>query len=209
MENLIPLFPLELVAFPGEQVNLHIFEPRYKDLVNDIMDGDRVFGIPPFINKKIEFGTLVTLKSVDKIYQDGRMDIKTQAQSVFRILQFDNPGTGKKYAQGYIKFIANYEDEDPLMKKHLIEKLEIFFSLIDVINNVKFDEDLVSFDIIHKIGLPIELEYEMLKMEKESERQEYILNYLDKTIPFLKRANKVKEIIKLNGHFRYYDHLSF
>ena len=53
------------------------------------------------------------------------------------------------------------------------------------------------------------LEYELLKMEKESERQEYLLNYLDKTIPFLERANKVKDIIKSNGHFKYFDPLSF
>ena len=209
MENVIPLFPLELVAFPGESVNLHIFEPRYKDLVNDIIDGDRIFGIPPFINKKIEFGTIVKIQSVENLYKDGRMDIITKAEKVFKVLKYDNPGEGKKYAVGYISLISNYSDEDPLMKHNLLEKLDLFFNLIEVVNNVKLKEDLVSFEIIHKLGLPIELEYELLKMEKESERQEYLLNYLDKTIPFLERAKRVKEIVKLNGHFRYFDPLSF
>ena len=64
-------------------------------------------------------------------------------------------------------------------------------------------------EVIHKIGLPLEYEYEILKLEGEIERQEYILNFLDDTIPVLRQAERAKQIIKMNGHFRYFDPISF
>jgi len=209
MEEKIPLFPLKMVPFPGEEINLHIFEPRYKDLINDALNNQKSFGIPPFIKKKIDFGTLMQIIEVVKVYDDGRMDIITKGIKVFKILNFENPAKGKKYAEGFVEYMQNDEAEDPLMKSIFIEKLEEFFSLINVIGHTQIIDDLHSYDIIHKLGLTIEMEYEILKMEREIERQEYIIDYLDRTIPILKRVEKAKEIIKMNGHFRYFDTINF
>jgi hypothetical protein len=209
MEQRIPLFPLKMVPFPGEEVNLHVFEPRYKDLINDILASDKRFGIPPFIKKNIDYGTLMELTGIKKRYEDGRLDISTRGLKVFKIIQYDNPAEGKSYAEGYVKFLVENYREDPLLKYNLIDKLEEFFKLIDESKNVILNESLCSFDIIHKIGLPIEYEYEILKLEGEIERQEYLLNFLDETIPVLRRAEKAKQIIKMNGHFRYFDPISF
>jgi len=208
-EQKIPLFPLKMVPFPGEQVNLHIFEPRYKDLINDILNADKKFGIPPFIKKNIDYGTLMELTGIKKRYDDGRLDISTRGIKVFKIIKYDNPAEGKSYAEGYVQYLTENYTEDPLLKHNLIDKLEEFFKLIDEYNNVNINESLYSYDIIHKIGLPIEYEYEILKLEGEIERQEYILNFLDNTIPVLQQAEKAKQIIKMNGHFRYFDPISF
>jgi hypothetical protein len=209
MEQKIPLFPLKMVPFPGEKVNLHVFEPRYKDLINDILDTNKRFGIAPFIKKNIDYGTLMELTGIKKRYDDGRMDISTRGIKVFKIIKYDNPAEGKSYAEGYVKYLSENEREDPLLKYNLLDKLEEFFKLIDELKNINISEELCSYDIIHKIGLPLEYEYEVLKIEGEIERQEYILNYLDQTIPDLQQAEKVKSIIKMNGHFRYFDPISF
>ncbi len=209
MEEKIPLFPLKMVPFPGEEINLHIFEPRYKDLINDVINNRRSFGIPPFIKKKIDFGTLMEIIEVVKVYDDGRMDIMTKGVKIFKILDYKNPAEGKKYAEGFVEYLQNDEAEDPLMKSIFIEKLEEFFSLINVFGQTQVKDDLFSYDVIHKLGLTIEMEYEILKMEREIERQEYIIDYLDRTLPVLKRVEKAKEIIKMNGHFRYFDTINF
>jgi len=209
MEEKIPLFPLKMVPFPGEMINLHIFEPRYKDLVNDTLNHEKRFGIPPFINKKIDFGTLMLITDVAKVYEDGRMDIITNGIRVFKILDYDNPSKGKKYAEGYVEYLDNDPAEDPLMKSIFIEKVEEFFILINELEKSQIQDDVKSFDVIHRLGLTLEMEYEILKMEREVERQEYIIDYLEQTIPVLRRVEKAKEKIRMNGHFRYFDAINF
>ena len=60
MTNFIPIFPLGIVVYPGEQVNLHIFEPRYKQLINDCFVTKKPFGIPAVLDNNVsEMGTLV------------------------------------------------------------------------------------------------------------------------------------------------------
>ena len=72
----LPLFPLELVVFEGETVRLHIFEPRYKQLVKEVMDEGAAFGMPVVFEKKLEgTGTeLGNVKLIEKLY-GGEMDI--------------------------------------------------------------------------------------------------------------------------------------
>jgi hypothetical protein len=209
MEEKIPLFPLKMVAFPGEEINLHIFEPRYKDLISDILDERKRFGIPPYVNKQIDFGTLMEILKVVKVYEDGRMDIITKGIKVFKILDYKNPSDGKKYAEGFVEYLQNDVKEDPLMKSIFLEKIEEFFTMINVLGRIHVQEEIRSFDIIHKLGLTLEMEYEILKMEREVERQEYIIDYLDRTIPVLQRVEKAKEIIRMNGHFKYFDAINF
>ncbi len=63
MTNFIPIFPLNVVLYPGEILNLHIFEPRYKELVKECSGNNKSFGIPAVINGQVaEFGTLVSHK---------------------------------------------------------------------------------------------------------------------------------------------------
>ncbi len=62
MTNFIPIFPLSTVVYPGEELHLHIFEPRYKQLIIESYNTNRPFGIPAVINNRIsELGTLVEI----------------------------------------------------------------------------------------------------------------------------------------------------
>ncbi|HNJ28652.1 MAG TPA: LON peptidase substrate-binding domain-containing protein, partial [Ferruginibacter sp.] len=85
MTNFIPIFPLGIVVYPGEQLNLHIFEPRYRQLISECQAGGKPFGIPSVINDRIcEMGTLVRIREISEVYEDGKMDIKTEGLQVFR-----------------------------------------------------------------------------------------------------------------------------
>ena len=86
MTNFIPIFPLSIVVYPGENLNLHIFESRYKQLINECYSEKKSFGIPTVINDKVsEMGTLMNIEEIVSTSENGEMDIKTKGVSVFRI----------------------------------------------------------------------------------------------------------------------------
>ena len=88
MKDFLPLFPLKLVAFPGERLNLHIFEPRYKQLFRECHENQVTFGIPAFINNKIaEFGTELKLDKIEKSYEDGSLDVRTLGIGIFKSIK--------------------------------------------------------------------------------------------------------------------------
>ena len=88
MDNLLPIFPLNLVVFPGEKLNLHIFEPRYIQLIQQINESGKSFGIPPYLKGVMStVGTEMLLTSIEKTYDNGNMDVKTVGISVFSINQ--------------------------------------------------------------------------------------------------------------------------
>src|ERR1700741_1223533 len=88
MTNFIPIFPLGIVVYPGENLNLHIFEPRYKQLISECHTSKKPFGIPTVIEGKVQDnGALVEIIELSAVHENGEMDIKTQGVRVFRILE--------------------------------------------------------------------------------------------------------------------------
>lgn len=125
MTNFIPIFPLSLVVFPGEQLNLHIFEPRYKQLINDCFTNKKLFGIPSVIDQKMEeMGTLVEIQEISKIYDDGKMDIKTKGVSSFKILEIIKEIPEKLYSGAIVSYSSNINDGKPALMKIVLESLK-------------------------------------------------------------------------------------
>jgi len=104
----LPFFPLTLVVYPHESLNLHVFEPRYRQLISESVENGTTFGIPTFIDNKIKgYGTEVKVVQLSKRYEDNRMDIKTVGVRIFRIVDFQNPMPDKLYAGGDVEFIES------------------------------------------------------------------------------------------------------
>ena len=208
MGQKLPLFPLKLVAFPGEQLNLHIFEPRYKQLIKDIETSRGTFGIAVYLDKLMPFGTEVELEEVSKVYDDGRMDIKTRGKRVFEMLSFENPMIDKLYAGGKVVFY----DDDPRVGKN--QYSEFIFYLKELFRLMEFQTEIVtlhlnSFSFAHKLGLSLPEEYELLLMTNESERIRFLVRHMMKIIPILKDIESAKKKIQMNGHFKNLDPLDF
>lgn len=204
----LPFFPLKLVAFPGEELNLHIFEPRYRQLLADAEQDGATFGICTYINQLTGYGTEVRLEKIYKRYEDGRLDIKTRCLSAFQIQTFDNPMSGKLYAGGEIEYLKN----DPRISEALHH--EFLFYLKEVLYlldfKVEFDPKLVnSFTFAHKVGLKLEEELELLKIESEEARSLFLVQHFKRMIPVMKAIEQAKEKIKQNGHFKHLDPLNF
>ncbi|MCH6235543.1 LON peptidase substrate-binding domain-containing protein [Cognataquiflexum rubidum] len=208
MGNFIPLFPLKLVAFPGEQLNLHIFEPRYKQLIKDIEATKGSFGIAVYIDKLMPFGTEVELEEVSKVYDDGRMDIKTRCKRVFEMLSFENPMADKMYAGGNVVF----HDNDPRVGEN--QYAEFIFYLKELFRLMDFQTEIIplrlnSFTYAHKLGLNLTEEYELLLMTKESERIIFLIRHMMKIIPIMRDIEIAKKKIQMNGHFKNLEPLDF
>ena len=209
MQSEIALFPLNIVVFPGEDVNLHIFEPRYKELVHDCIHQQVPFGIPSYVHTKIEYGTQVHIVEISKTYDDGRMDIKTQADRVFVVQDFQNPWQDHQYAGGLVEFAGDDMTEDADTRLRLIDLSKELFSWLQMDDRVDLDHTMTSYTIAHKVGLKLEEEYEMLRLRSERERQQFLVSHLKKILPALERAEQARERIRLNGHFKHLDPLKF
>lgn len=206
MPKFIPIFPLSVVVFPTEKLNLHIFESQYKQLVNDCLEQQKPFGIVPVIGGKIQdHGTLIYIEEVAQLYEDGRMDIRTQADSVFKILELTREIPDKLYSGAIVADLpqAKIEISERLSSLITSEVIRLYKLLSETgidIAKLKLDN---SFDIAHKIGLSLEEEYQLLQLENETHRQEFIRRHLKKLEPILNELEAIKEKIKMNGHFRH------
>lgn len=204
MTNFIPLFPLPLVVFPGEDLNLHIFEPRYKQLITDCYAAKKPFGIPSVINNEVmELGTLVEIVEISRVYDNGEMDIKTKATVVFKILEQIQELPHKLYHGAIVTYpTTKYLGSAPLMKK-ILQSIRELHSLINVHKDFKKpDESLLSFDVAHHAGMTIEEEYQLLGYDEELHRQEYIKRHLVKVLGVMSQMDLLRTKVQLNGHFK-------
>lgn len=209
MEELLPLFPLNVVVYPGEKVNLHIFEPRYIELINDVIASDSVFGMPTYFKHNIEYGCTLKVVEISNIYEDGKMDIKTLGKQVFRILKFYNPTFGKKYAAGKVVYLQNVDNSDLHLRNTLRQMVLDLVKRMNIKTGLKLKEDFSSYDIAHFAGLSLESKYEVLKIPEEKLRQEYLLRHLERLMPVVENLNESADRINMNGHFRNFDPLTF
>jgi uncharacterized protein len=212
MINFIPIFPLGIVVYPGENLNLHIFEPRYKQLIQECASDKKPFGIPSIINNHLnEMGTLVEITEITSRYDNGEMDIKTRGLKVFRILEVIKQVPDKLFSGAIVNYPENIEDGG---KKELLafvlKSIRELHKQLNVQKDFgKPDQELLSYDIAHHAGMALEEEYELLGLLKEVQRQEYLKRHLAKVLPVMAEMEQLKEKIKLNGHFKNLSSLDF
>lgn len=205
MINFIPIFPLSLVIYPGEELNLHIFEPRYKQLIEECAATHKPFGIPIVINNRLnEIGTSVDITEVTTKYENGEMDIKTKGRKVFRILEVIKEVPDKMYSGAIVNYPFNQEDEGKRELMQLVVKgIRELHRVLNVTKEFKkSEEQLKAYDLAHHAGLSLEQEYELLGLLEELQRQEYLKRHLAKVLPMLAEMETLKEKVKLNGHFK-------
>jgi len=202
--NFIPIFPLGIVVYPGEELNLHIFEPRYKQLIRECLFAQKPFGIPTVIEKKVQdYGSMVEITTLAKEYENGEMDIKTRGVQVFRILELIREIPEKMYSGAIVNYPENRHAGNPEMMQKLMKSIRELHQILQVTKEFKKpDGEMKSYDVAHHIGLSLQEEFELLSLMDERQRQEYVKRYLAKAIPMMAGMEQLKEKIKLNGHFK-------
>jgi uncharacterized protein len=204
MTNFIPIFPLGIVVYPGEKLNLHIFEPRYKQLINECHTAKKPFGIPVVIENKLQdYGSLVEITEISEVHDNGEMDIKTKGARVFRILEVLKEVPDKLYSGAIVNYPDHYEAGNPELMQRVMKSIRDLHELLKISKEFKkVDEETRCYEVAHDIGLTLEEEYELLILPDERQRQEYLKRHLAKVIPMVAGMEQLKEKIKLNGHFK-------
>lgn len=205
MTNFIPIFPLSIVIYPMERLHLHIFEPRYKQLIKECKELNKPFGIPTVLNNRLQdMGTLVDVMEIVQEYENGEMDINTQGIKIFRTLEVIKKVPEKLYSGAIVNYPQNrMEDGNPKLMQSVINGVKEVHRLLNITKDFKKPEnELVSYDVAHHAGLSVEEEYEFLGLMRELHRQEYLKRHLQKVLPMLMEMEQLKQKVKLNGHFR-------
>jgi ATP-dependent Lon protease len=204
--RLLPLFPLNLVVFPGEKLNLHIFEPRYRQLVEDCLTTGITFGIPPYLDDQVQpIGTEMRLVKVERAYPSGESDIRTQAVGRFRLVEMLRETPGKLYAAAQIEdFPADQVPADALLHQRISVQVEQLYGALGLQKLfIELAPDYSTFDIAHHLGLSTEQEYALLSLPTEPERQAFVLEHLEHILPVVLETERLKERVRQNGHFKH------
>jgi len=211
MTNFIPIFPLGIVVYPGENLNLHIFEPRYKQLISECQSQKKQFGIPTVIENRLQdYGSLMEIVEITRTEENGEMDIKTKGSRVFRILEVIKEVPDKLYSGAIVNYPETNEEGNRDLMRRVMNSIKELHRLLKV--EKKFqqtEEEVKAYDVAHHVGLSLEEEYEMLHLLQERQRQEYLKRHLTKVIPLVAEMEQLKEKIKLNGHFKNLSGLGF
>jgi uncharacterized protein len=204
MTNFLPIFPLGIVVFPTEVVNLHIFEPRYKQLITESILYKKPFAIPVVIDGKMqEVATLLEVQSLQKEYPTGEMDISCIGLHPITILEVIQDIPDKLYKGAIVNHLPYPNFNHRISQKDVIAAVRKLHDYLEVTKVYKkADEELTSFDIAHHIGLSLEQEYQVLCYDTESVRLAFILKHLKEVMLTLDQQRAAKDRILLNGHFR-------
>ena len=179
----LPLFPLGVVAFPGELVLLHIFEPRYKQLITESAEHGINFGIVTIVRGGASsVGTEMQLERILQTHDNGNMDVATRGMRVFRLQSFQRDVEGKLYSGGQVSYTRNDPSFDP----------ELQGALVQLYNRMKYRAgsreamatpypENLSFIIGHDVGLTRAQELQLLTMAVEGDRQAYLFQHLVQT----------------------------
>ncbi len=200
----IPIFPLAIVIFPNSKYPLHIFEERYKKLINKCIENKTGFGIVSRIGETIsDIGVYTEISNVLKIYEAGEMDIVIKGKWRFRRINYE------MHIDGYhLSKIEKVEDDEPDFDFKLFDELKVrvreMLKLANYDLNQSFWDTLEatkikSFKIAEKSGLSILQQQELLTMQNENMRLNYLLDHFDSMEEKLESNKMMREIILGDG----------
>jgi ATP-dependent Lon protease len=210
-DELLPLFPLQLVLFPGEQLKLHIFEPRYKQLIAECIATGDSFGIPTYFDKRVtEFGTEAVVREVYATYESGEMDIRVEGRRVFHLEQFVKQAPGKLYSAGVVTWLENIPAPGTGMEDEIWALFHKLHALLHTGHERREEPaESLSFALAHELGMSLGSKLELLGTPDEASRQRIILAHLRETTGILEALGEMKKRIQGNGQFHRFPEVDF
>lgn len=200
MSVLLPLFPLDLVLFPGAPQPLHIFEPRYKEMIGECLDQKRVFGVVRAQEDKIaDVGCTADILAVSKKYDDGRMDIITEGRERFEIMSVNEE---RSFLQGEVNYFEDAPDITPPAEATRLVSLhnEILTLVGAAPATPEPDDPHLTFTLAASLPLDLEFKQKLLEERSEAQRTAALLKYYEAMVPNLRRAISIRKKAGGNGH---------
>ena len=196
---MLALFPLDVVLFPGAPLPLHIFEPRYKEMISECLEQKRPFGMVRAQKDSLaEVGCTAVILNVFKKYEDGRLDIATQGKQRFEIVQLNQERT---FLQGEV--ILFEDDPSQVATDDLDAVIKLHEQLLTILGQevqIARDQRPISFQLAHDLPVDLDFKQTLLEMKSEAERVETLLEYYRATIPKVEKTLRAREKASGNGH---------
>ena len=187
------MFPLSIFPLPGELVPLHIFEPRYRQLLLDAETRDIPFGIYfNHISNVDKLGSSVTLESIIKRYPGGESDIIVKCTDLFEMSTLFRTYRDKLYPGGEVRFWN--VDITQMVDKKLAEAFVAYLSMINI---VRHDRDFSAFHIATELGLDGDERLKFVRLD-QPKKESFLLRRLKYQEKLLDQADKAKDIFHLN-----------
>jgi Lon protease-like protein len=202
LDALLPLFPLDVVLFPGTPLPLHIFEPRYKEMIGECLAQHRTFGVVRAVEHGLaEIGCTAEIVTVVKEYPDGRLDLVTEGRQRFELLRVNQE---RSFLQAEVLMI---DDEPGAPAPADAARAVQLHSDLLAIAGAKHDlpaanPSLLSFHLAGSVPLDLDFKQKLLSLRSEPERLTLLISYLETIIPNLRRAANARERAGGNGHVR-------
>lgn len=198
----IPLFPLNVVLLPGAPLPLHIFEPRYKEMVKNCLEEKSEFGMLLSLPKGIaHVGCTAEILEVVKRYTDGRMDIVTVGRAPFRVVELF---TDKPLLQGQVDYLEDREAPgNPVVERQLVELYEACHTLLfeDYPKNLEGPpREELSYRVASTLPMDLLWKQQILELRSEEDRQERLVGYLREWAPHLQNSKAMQQGAGGNGH---------
>jgi hypothetical protein len=189
----IPMFPLSIFPLPGEMVPLHIFEPRYRQLLKDAEDRDISFGI--YFNhtqNTQKLGSLVKLESVIKRYPGGESDIIVKCQDLFQMDTLFRTFKDKLYPGGDVKFwqVNLNEAVSPRLHQHFEEYMR-------QLKITKVPSPVSAYHIANELNFDFDDKLKFVELDTEK-KELFLLNRLKFQKHLLTTAEQAKDVFHLN-----------
>jgi len=192
VSSLLPIFPLELVLLPGVPLPLHIFEPRYKEMIAECLEQKKPFGVVRASSDGVaEIGCTAEIMSVTKKYDDGRMDILTRGVERFEVIEVNED---RSFLQAEISLV---EDEPGKPAAQMVTQAVRLHAEIAKLAGAEPsgpDEHAANLSFLLAGSLPLDLDFKqnLLSTLSEAKRLEAVVGYLEAILPGLRRASKAR-----------------
>ena len=201
MNTLLPLFPLDLVLLPGTPLPLHIFEPRYREMISECLDQSRHFGVLRGKEQELaEIGCTAEILTVTKKYLDGRMDIVTEGRARFEVLQLNQE---RSFLQGEVIYLR--DELGAASQEEITQALKLHGEIMTLAGaeperSSEIDEGRLSFHLAGSLPLDLDFKQSLLGMTSEAERLRAIISFFENILPTMRRTVHVRRKAGGNGH---------
>ena len=148
----------------------------------------------------MDFGTEIRLKNIEKIHDDGKMDVETEGIGIFKIHTFYREVPNKLYSGADIERLNNNNKRNSHSAHRIRTAIEELFDLLSI--NKSIPDDFLTYDLAHHVGFSLDQEYHFLCIPSELERQNYMIQHLEKLIPMVKETERLRKKASMNGHFK-------
>jgi len=196
VSSLLPIFPLELVLLPGVPLPLHIFEPRYKEMIAECLEQKKPFGVVRASSDGVaDIGCTAEIMSVTKKYDDGRMDILTRGVDRFEVIQVNED---RPFLQAEISVVQDEDEDEPgkpaaqMVTQAVRLHAEIAKLAGEELSGPDEHAGNLSFLLAGSLPLDLDFKQNLLSTLSEIKRLEAVIGYLEAILPGLRRASKAR-----------------